>query len=86
MATPPPEVVQSLGELFLGTGKQVAVDAQRDGGIGVTHPLGDSEGIGALVDQEAGVAVADVVGTQRLGQAGGAAGRAGSHPGGTCPG
>ena len=66
-----PELVQFFGEFLLDAVEEVSVHPQRHRRVRVAHPLGDGEDVGASIDQQAGVRVAQVVGPQSVGQTGG---------------
>src|SRR5713101_2104751 len=58
--------VELLREPFLCSLEEVPVDAQRDRRVGVAHALRYLQGVGSLLDQEACVGVAEVVGPEGL--------------------
>jgi hypothetical protein len=53
--------VEPVGEVLLGAFEEVAVNAESHRRVGVAQALSDGEDVGAVVDEEAGVRVPEVI-------------------------
>ena len=59
--------VEPIGQLLLDPFEEMAVDPEGNARVGVAHPLGHGQNVGAVINQEARMSVADVVGAELLG-------------------